>query len=132
MGAKNSVNMSFENGFKGVLINKNNSSLKIGGDREEFTPYEMLLGALGSCYYATFLEIANKMKLEYEKINIKINSEKREEVPTFLKNVQIDICIIGAEENKSFNKAFDLAGKYCSVYQTVLKVAEIENTITYK
>ncbi len=132
MGSKNHVDVEFGKDFSGKLKTVRNSSINIGVSDEEIAPYEMLLGALTSCFYATFLDIAQKKKLEFEKVEFVVDSEKRDEIPAFLSKVNIKIIIYNAKEKSGFEKSFELAGKYCSVYQTILKVAEISTEITYE
>ena len=81
------VTLDFNDGFQGELKAKR-ASAKIGSEEGTLDPYDMVFGALGSCLYATFLEIALKKKIGYDSVHIKISGEKREEVPTFLKTTQ--------------------------------------------
>ena len=58
------VKLNFGRAFEGVLEAKN-ATAAIGKDKEgKLRPYDLMLGALGACYYATFVGIADKMKLE--------------------------------------------------------------------
>lgn len=107
----------------------------IGNGADEFLPYELLPGAPGACFYATFLGIAEKQKIEYEKADIEISGNKREEVPTTLENVTLDLTIYGVDDEKDQKKivrAADLAGKYCSIYQTLQCVAKMTTNVHFK
>ncbi|MDN5351331.1 MAG: hypothetical protein PWQ12_247 [Clostridiales bacterium] len=127
------VGLSFKDGFNGVLEAKN-TSIQVGGTEGTVAPYDMLLGALGSCLYATFLDIAVKKRIEYDRVEIKIKGEKRTEVPMTLKEVDIEAVVYGskAEKEKGLTQAFQLATRYCSVFQTVAKVAEMHPTIRFE
>lgn len=89
-------------------------------------PYDLMLGALGACYYSTFVGIADKMRLDYERAEITIHGVKREEVPTTLKTVDMVFTLYGAADQKGFERAANLAAKYCSVHETIAKVADIK------
>lgn len=120
-----SVSINFNNEFEGVMQAKN-AQVQIGREEGQLKPYDMMLGALGSCYYATFLDVAKKMRLEYQHADIDIKGIKREEVPTTLKEVSMIFTIFGAAEEKGFDRASKMAAKYCSVHETIAQVADIQ------
>ncbi len=121
------VRLDFGPDFHGSMKNSHGDELKLGRDPGEFKPYELLPTAMGSCFYVTFLGIAEKQKLEFTGASLEISGEHREEVPTTLKEVQLIFSIHGAdkEQEKKFQRAAELAGKYCSIYQTIGSVAEM-------
>ena len=120
-----SVSINFSNEFDGVMQAKN-AKAQIGRKEGQVKPYDMMLGALGSCYYATFLDVAKKMRLKYQHAAIDIKGIKREEVPTTLKEVSMTLTIFGAAEEKGFERASKMAAKYCSVHETIAQVADIQ------
>ncbi|MFW5865062.1 MAG: OsmC family protein, partial [Candidatus Izemoplasmataceae bacterium] len=63
-----------------------------------------------------------------------ITGVKREEVPTWLKEVTVNVVITGATEEKqnAFLKAMQLATEYCSVYQTLSHVAKMETNVSFE
>lgn len=122
--SKQNVSLKFEQAFKGTL-NAENGSLNFGVASGEFKPYDLLLGALGSCLYATFLEIVNKKRLTYDEVLIDIEGIKRTEIPTTLETVSLIVTVKGANKEKGFDQALKLATEYCSVYQTISKVADM-------
>ena len=130
MGLKTEVKLSFNNDFKGVL-NAKNGELEIGLNEGQFAPYDLLLGSLGSCLYATFLEVAKKKRIDFESTEMKIFGEKREEVPTVLKKVQIEFIVHNAQKEKGLIQAFDLAAKYCSIFTTISSVSKIDYKINF-
>ena len=120
------IGMTFEREFSGELkAEKGRAHIGKGSDNS-LKPYDLMLGALGSCYYHTFVDIADKMRLEYESARIGIHGVKREEVPTTLKTVDMEFVIHGAKDQKGFERAAELAAKYCSVHETISKVADIK------
>lgn len=129
--AETTVNLSFENTFKGEM-EASRGSLRIGQEEGAFAPYDLLLGALGACYYHTFVDIAVKMRLEYEGARFTIRGVKREEVPTTLRTVDMVFTIRGAKDQKGFARAAELAAKYCSVHATLEKVAEMRTELRFE
>ena len=104
----------------------------IGREADELQPYDMLLGALAARYYSTFLDIMKKKRVTYDSCEIKVQGVKREEIPATLETVSMSITVYGAEQERGFQQAADLAAKYCSVYQTIAEVAEMSYTLTFK
>lgn len=125
------VKLHFGRQFAGQLQAGNNS-LPIGKGGQGFRPYELLLGALGACYYATFVDIADKMRLQYDQVAMDISGVKREEVPSTLKQAEIRFTVFGAQDEKGFDRALALAAKYCSVHATLSKVAEISTSLHFE
>jgi putative redox protein len=127
------VKTHFKNSFEGILETQH-GNFNIGADQDNLRPYDMLSGALASCLYATFLDIVSKKKLDFEKADIFIDGEKREEVPTWFSFVEVKAIIYLKEKGKekAFEKSFELATKYCSIYQTLSKVSEMKYSIEFK
>jgi putative redox protein len=128
--AQINVGLQFGREFEGEL-SAARAGAAIGMGDGQLRPYDMLLGALGACYYSTFVDIAKKMRLEYEGASIDISGVKRQEVPTTLATVDMVFTIRGVSDQKSFRRAADLAAKYCSVHETVSKVAEISLDVRF-
>ena len=125
------VKLSFGRAFEGVL-EAERAQAHIGKNQDgKFRPYDWMLGALGACYYATFVGIADKMKLAYDRAEIDISGIKREEVPTTLETVDMKVIIHGAQDQKGFDRASQLAAKYCSVHETIAKVATINLDVSF-
>lgn len=124
------VELNFGNAFAGELIT-NTGKLRIGTEDGDFRPYELLAGALGSCLFATFQEIIEKMRLDFENCHLDVKIEKRETVPTTAKWIQVTGTIKGADKEKrdKYERAFKLATEHCSIYQTMSGVAEMEWTL---
>ncbi len=118
------VHLDFGTSLEGTLTAARGTA-PVGKTEGTLAPYDMLLGALGGCYYATFLDLAAKMRLEYAGATLDINGIKREEVPTTLKTVTMVFTIKGAKDQKGFARAAELAAKYCSVHETIKQVADI-------
>ena len=124
--------LKFERQFEGVL-EAEGAQAPVGKKTEgRLAPYDLLLGALGSCYYATFVGLADKMRLAYSRADIAIHGVKREEAPATLKTVDMVLTIHGASEGKGFQRAAELAAKYCSVHETIARVAEIRLEVVFE
>lgn len=124
------VSLQFGTELDGTL-RAGERQLTVGKERGGFSPYEMLLGALGSCYYSTFIGIARKMRLEYAGADIAIHGVKRDEIPTTLKTVDMVLTVRGARDEKGFDRASQLAAKHCSVHETISKVADIALSLRF-
>jgi len=122
--AATNVRLSFDNSFSGTLRTAR-GQFPVGKEEGTLAPYDMMLGALGACYYATFLDIARKMRLEYTSAAVDISGVKREEVPTTLQTVTMVFTVVGAQDQKGFERAAQLAAKYCSIHETIAQVADI-------
>lgn len=121
----------FEPRYRGI-IEGNRARLVLGPGEGEFGPYDLVLGGLAGCFYATFLGIAGKMHLHYHEVVIDIKAQHREEPPTMMSHILLDIEVKGADpqKEKQYGRAMEIAGKYCSVFQTLGHVAEMETRLT--
>ncbi len=118
------IEVRFNKGFKGELIAKN-AKAAVGNQEGELAPYDMLLGSLATCLYSTFLDVLEKKRIEFEGANIIVTGEKRKEIPPTLTWVNILLEVRNASNEKAVMKAAELAKKYCSVYETISKVAKM-------
>lgn len=128
----NHISLNFSNNFDGNLKSER-TTVPIGNADGHLLPYEMLTGALGSCLYATFLDIVEKMRLEFTGCQIDIEWTKRTEVPTTLERADIQVKLIGCTPDKhpKFERAFKLATEYCSIFVTLSHVATLNWTVTF-
>lgn len=129
----NKISVSYKNEFKGN-VQTEKGVLKIGSSEGEFLPYPLLMSALSSCLYSTFLDIIKKMRLEISLCNMDLEWEKRVEVPRTLKLIVIKVKIIGADLTKKEKllNAFRLATEYCSIYNTLSKVSEMKYELDFE
>ncbi len=125
------ITIDWNNGFHGVL-KAPNGSITIGGETGQMLPYNLLFGALGSCFYATFIEIVEKKRLTLAGATMSIAGTHREEVPTTLNQVTIDLVIHTTENQEKYLRSVELAQKYCSIYETISKVATITVNVSFK
>lgn len=125
------INLSFQPDLHGVAHIPGKPDLPVLKDG--YAPYEMLISALGACFFHTFREIVEKMKLQFDHLELQIHGERKADPPQTLVRVQMDAQIFGAQgEHEKFDRAFELAEKYCSVHETVARVATIDSQLTYQ
>lgn len=110
-------------------VDNGRSVLPIGGGEGEFLPYDMLFGALSSCLFYTFNDVVNKQRLFVEEVEMVVTGEKREEVPTTLSWVNIEIRVKSDADPEKIQKAADLACKYCSIHETIKQVADVKHEV---
>lgn len=125
------MKLNFDAGFKGQAKTKSDLDLSIGSGGA--SPYELAMAGMVSCFYSTFMDIAVKKRLTWESVSVDIQWTKDlESSPTFLKEatLKLDVKIIEGKE-AHFDKSFELASKYCSLYQTFSKVAELNWEASY-
>lgn len=91
-------------------------------------PYDMMLGALASCIHSTFMSILAKKRINIENCTYDITGEKRDEIPTHLKTVHLDVTVKNPSKREGVEDAFELALRYCSVYFTFSQVAQMSHT----
>lgn len=127
------VKTPFSPSFEGELIT-DRAKAPIGSGEGRLAPYDMLLGALSSCLYATFLGVVEKKRLTFDHCDITVKGEKRTEIPTTLKWCQVEMTIRGANLSKSkhYIEAANLAGEYCSIYQTLSNVADMSIEVIFE
>jgi putative redox protein len=125
------INLTFEQGFRGVLESPT-SKINIGQTENGIAPYHMLYGALGACFYATFLSISEKMRLSFSKAFVEISGEKRDESPATLKHVKVELTIYNPSHQEKLIKAAQNGAKFCSIYETISQVADMELVVLFK
>lgn len=115
------IKLEFQNEYKGKVIAPN-GEIKIGRGENEYAPYHLLYGALGSCYYLTFLALCRKQKLEFDRVKITIDGEKHETSVALLKEVIVDVEIWSKDDKERITRAAGQGAKYCSIYNTIQSI----------
>ena len=70
--AVDNVQLTFNSEFEGKMQSPT-GELMIGNVENGFRPYHLLFGALGSCFYATFITIVKKKRLSFDGADIEIS-----------------------------------------------------------
>jgi len=119
------------NQVDGQMVTDSGSKAGLGSSPGSFAPYELLLGALSYCLFSTFVSIAQKMQLSYEGLDMDITGVKRDEKVATLETCDIKVTAKGVEDEQKFAKSFEIATRYCSVFQTLGNVAQMKWDISY-
>jgi len=125
------VKLKFDHQFVGEMTSPT-GTVKLGSQENGVQPYHLFFGAIASCFYATFLSVANKMRLTFSDVDIEMNGTKRDETPATLDYVKIDMVIYNGNDEEKLKKAAELGAKYCSIHETVSKVAKVDLVVTFK
>ncbi len=125
------IKMIFKEGFVGELSSPT-SKIKIGKQENGIAPYHMLYGALGACFYATFLSISDKMRLTFSGAEIEITGTKRDQSPATLEQVYVKLVVHNPSHEEKLKKAAQLGAQHCSIYETISKVAQMNLEIIFE
>jgi putative redox protein len=108
--------------FKFEAINSQGKSAildgpaKIGGTDDGIRPMEMILMGLGGCSVFDMISILRKQRQEVESIDIKVQGERAETVPSVFTKINVIFEAKGKIDPKKLQKAADLSmEKYWSV-----------------
>ena len=99
-----------------------------GGFEAGTRPMEMVLIGLGGCTGMDVISLLNKMRVEYDDLQIEIEASRKEEYPKIFTDIHIHYKVFGEDpsENK-VKKAIDKSqNKYCSVSAMLQEAADIE------
>ena len=118
--------LKYRDGFHGTY-EVGGQTLKIGMDA--IRPYDMTYGAVASCMWATYLDVTKKKEVSVQGADVSISGFKRKAIPATLERVVIHVTVYSKEPLEKLQECMDLAIKYCSMVQTVAKVAAIEYDI---
>jgi putative redox protein len=125
------IKMTFDNQFAGEMVSPS-GTVPLGRQDGGIAPYHLLFGALGSCFYATFLSVADKMRLQFEDAILEISGDKRDQTPATLEHVTIQMVIYNGSDETKLRKAAQLGAQYCSIHETISKVSKIDLDITFE
>ena len=127
---QDTIQLEFANTFVGSATSPS-GRVVIGQQPDGMAPYHLLFSALGSCFYATFLSVANKKRLQFTRANIVINGVKRDAVPATLQEVVMDFTIVGGTDEEGLRRSAQLGAKYCSIHETISQVADVKLNVTF-
>lgn len=124
------VTLQFDPDYKGTLTSPTGTVI-LGDQPNGVEPYHLLFGALASCFYATFLSVAKKKRLTFTHAEMTVDGHKRDEVPPTLDYVKLTLVIHQPSNEEQLRKSAELGAKYCSIHETILKVATIELEVQF-
>jgi putative redox protein len=125
------ITLTFDNRFDGEMVSPT-GTVPLGSREQGVASYHLLFGALASCFYATFLSVADKMRLVFTDASIEVSGDKRDEVPATLEHVTIKMVVRNGSDETKLKKAAELGAKYCSIHETVSKVAKIDLDVSFE
>lgn len=124
------VSLTFSNSFVGSMSSPS-GRVVLGQQPDGMAPYHLLYGAVGSCFYATFLSVANKKRLVFKDANIEVSGIKRDTIPATLEYLKIVFTIRGGENHDQLKESAELGAKYCSIHETISKVAKVDLEVIF-
>ncbi len=130
--ALDNIKLTMDSNYVGELESPT-AKIKMGDQDNGMMPYHLLFGALASCFYATFLSIATKKKLSFDKAEIEVSGTKGtgKEI-NLLEEVKIEMEITNPSNEEALIKSAELGAKFCSIHETISKVANIELQVRFK
>jgi putative redox protein len=129
--AVDNVKLSFNPSFQGTMTTPT-GNVVLGDQDNGVQPYHLLFGALGSCFYATFLSISLKKRLTFSRAELEISGTKRTEVPPTLEHTKIHLVVFNPSDEEQLIKSAELGAKFCSIHETISKVAKMELVVEFK
>lgn len=108
------------------------AKIKVGDTEGGIQPYHMLFGALAACFYSTFLEISKKKRLAFDSATVEVSGYKGtgKEV-NLLEHVTTKVVIKNPSDEKGLTKSAELGAKFCSIYNTLGNIAEMELIVEF-
>ncbi len=102
-----------------------------GGNEVGLSPKALMLSSLAGCSGLDVVMILNKMRVELDDFEIKIQAELTDEHPKYYKKVKVDYHFYGNDlDTKKINKAVNLSvEKYCGVMEMFRQFAEVTTEI---
>jgi putative redox protein len=116
----------------GKLVTDSGAAVALGYESATFAPYELLLGGLSYCTFRTYESVAEKMQLAYTGMDIHVDGVKGDDKIGMLVTVHLKVIAKGVQDEEKFKKAFDIATRYCSMYNTLGKVATMTWDVTFE
>jgi putative redox protein len=124
------VQLTFSNTFVGSMTSPS-GRVVLGQQPDGMAPYHLLYGAVGSCFYATFLSVANKKRLVFKDASMEVSGIKRDTIPATLEHLKIVFTIRGGENKEQLKESAELGAKYCSIHETISKVAKVDLDVVF-
>ncbi len=130
--ALDNIKLKIDSNFIGELESPT-GKIKIGDQIDGMEPYHLLFGALASCFYSTFLVIAKKKRLKFDYAELEVfgHKETGKEI-NLLKQVTIKMIVTNPSNELGILKSAELGAKFCSIHETISKVANIDLDIQFK
>jgi putative redox protein len=125
------VQLKFSNQFVGSMTSPT-GRVVLGQQPDGMAPYHLLYGAVGSCFYATFLSIVQKKQLTFIDADLEVSGIKRDKVPATLEYLKMVLTIRGGTNHEQLKDSAELGAKYCSIHETISQVAKVELEVIFQ
>ena len=130
MATEVSARIRFGSDFNGQL-KLAEGEVAIGTQADQAKPYDLLQAALAACLHSTFLDILTKKRLSIESCTYEVHGIKQDEVPTVLREVHVRVILPPHDKEDQIRKSMDMAARYCSVFNTLSKVASMHLDVIF-
>ncbi len=90
----------------GKLVTDSGAAVALGHESGNFAPYELLLGGLPYCLFRTFEDIAQKMQLAYEGVDMHVDGRSVRIKFATLEFCKVSLRAKGVVEQEKFKKAY--------------------------
>ncbi|MDD3478002.1 MAG: OsmC family protein [Candidatus Izemoplasmatales bacterium] len=129
--AVDQIKLSFSNEFVGEMTSPT-GTVKIGAQEGGMAPYHLLFGALGGCFYSTFLSISKKKRLTFDRARLEIDGVKRTgEIPT-LEEVTMRLIVKNPSNTAGIQRSAELGTHFCSIHNTISQVAKMNLIVEFE
>jgi len=125
------VKLQFTNTFVGSMSSPS-GRVVLGQQPDGMAPYHLLYGAVGSCFYSTFLSITTKKRLTFKDASLEVSGIKRDTIPATLEYLKIEFTIRGGSNQEQLKESAELGAKHCSIHETISKVAKIDLVVKFE
>ncbi|MFW5794108.1 MAG: OsmC family protein [Bacillota bacterium] len=129
--AYDKVKLNWDYDFKGEISSPSGKA-NLGETENGLMPYHMFFGALGSCFYATFLSVAKKMRLKFDNATIEVSGKKLDEEAKVIQYLEMNLVIKNPSDKDRLLKSAKLGAQYCSIHELISRTAEIKLNVEFK
>jgi putative redox protein len=107
---------------------------QFGGQGEGPKPKPLLLASLAGCTGMDVVSLLNKMRVEFDDLQINVSGELTDEHPKYYHKIHLVYTISGSNLNQAkVEKAINLSqDRYCGVSAMLKKAAQLTYEIEYR
>ncbi|MGM0496068.1 MAG: OsmC family protein [Bacillota bacterium] len=128
--AYDKINLNWDYDFKGEIISPSGKA-NLGDSENGLMPYHLLFGALGSCFYATFVSVAKKMRLTFDNASIEVSGKKLDDDSKVIQYLEMNMVIKNPSDKEKLLKSAKLGTQYCSIHELISRTAEIKLNVEF-
>ncbi|MBN2541173.1 MAG: OsmC family protein [Bacilli bacterium] len=131
--ALDTIKMTMDSNFVGEMESPT-GVIRMGDQAGGMQPYHLLFGALASCFYSTFLVISKKKRLTFDKADVVVSGYKENtgKEKNLLEHVTIEMTITNPSNEKGLEKSAELGAQFCSIHETISRVAKVETIVKFQ